>query len=139
MLAGHRLPALSDAGSAAGDRRAACHREAAQRAGRALSEDDPWTALRDFLAAAIKVLLPDPAVPPVFAAATDALERTGDLKRRLAAAFVELLARAHTAGVIDSGVTEADMIPLMCGIAYAANIPKSPRSDRTSRARPALP
>jgi len=93
-----------------------------RRAEHALAEDDPWTALREFLAAAIEVLLTDPAVPPVFAAATDALEHTGDLKRRLATAFAELLARAHAAGVIDPGVTESDMTPLMCGIAYAANI-----------------
>ncbi|MGC5562088.1 TetR/AcrR family transcriptional regulator [Streptomyces sp. FR-108] len=93
-----------------------------RRAERSLAEDDPWTALREFLAAGIEVLLTDPAVPPVFAAATDTLEGTGDCKRRLAAAFAELLARAHAAGVIDSGVTESDMNPLMCGIAYAANI-----------------
>ncbi|MER7972852.1 TetR/AcrR family transcriptional regulator [Streptomyces sp. NPDC096080] len=96
--------------------------ELVRRAEHALAGDDAWTALRDFLAAAIEVLLTDPALPPVFAAATDALEHTGDLKRGLASAFAELLARAHTAGVIDPGVTEADMIPLLCGIAYAANI-----------------
>ncbi|MFB6785792.1 TetR/AcrR family transcriptional regulator [Streptomyces olivaceus] len=103
-----------------------------RRAEHALAEDDPWTALRDFLAAAIEVLLTDPAVPPVFAAATDALEHTGDLKRRLVTAFAELLARAHAAGVIDSGVTESDMTPLMCGIAYAANIQSA--LDPTERA-----
>jgi AcrR family transcriptional regulator len=103
-----------------------------QRAEHALAEDDPWLALREFLAAAIETLLTDPAVPPVFAAATDALEHTGDLKRRLATAFAELLARAHAAEVIDSGVTESDMIPLMCGIAYAANIQSA--LDPTERA-----
>ncbi|MFE0358090.1 TetR/AcrR family transcriptional regulator [Streptomyces nigra] len=93
-----------------------------RRAEHALAGDDPWTALREFLAAVTEVMLTDPAVPPVFAAATDALEHTGDLKQKLATAFAELLARAHAAGVIDSGVTESDMTPLLCGIAYAANI-----------------
>jgi AcrR family transcriptional regulator len=93
-----------------------------RRAEHALTEPDPWMALRDFLAAAIEALLTDPAVPPVFAAPTDSLEHTGDLKRGLVTAFTELLTRAHAAGVIDSSVTEADMIPLMCGIAYAANV-----------------
>ncbi|MGW5134659.1 TetR/AcrR family transcriptional regulator [Streptomyces sp. NPDC004135] len=93
-----------------------------RRAEHALAEDDPWVALREFLAAVIEVMLTDPAVPPVFAAATDTLEDTGDLKRGLATAFGELLARAHAAGVIDSSVTESDMTPLMCGIAYAANM-----------------
>ncbi|MFF3256378.1 TetR/AcrR family transcriptional regulator [Actinacidiphila glaucinigra] len=92
------------------------------RAEHALTEHDPWLALREFLAAVIEVLLTDPAVPPVFAAATDTLEHTCNLKQRLATAFAELLARAHSAGVVDSGVTESDMTPLMCGIAYAANI-----------------
>ncbi|WP_422770651.1 TetR/AcrR family transcriptional regulator [Plantactinospora sp. WMMC1484] len=93
-----------------------------RRAEQALTEADPWTALRDFLAAAIEALLADPAVPPVFAATTNSLEHTGDLKRGLASAFAELLTRAHAAEVIDSSVTEADMTPLMCGIVYAANL-----------------
>lgn len=97
-----------------------------RRAEHALAEPDPWTALRDFLAAAIEALLADPAVSPVFAAGADSLARTGDLKHGLATAFTELLARAHAAGVIDSSVTEADMIPMMCGIAYAANVHSAP-------------
>ncbi|MET8357301.1 TetR/AcrR family transcriptional regulator [Micromonospora sp. NPDC005171] len=93
-----------------------------RRAEHALTEADPWIALRGFLTAAIEALLADPAVPPVFAAATSSLEHTSDLKRGLADAFTKLLTRAHQAGVIDSNVTEADMIPLMCGIAYATNV-----------------
>ncbi|MBB4684393.1 TetR/AcrR family transcriptional regulator [Amycolatopsis jiangsuensis] len=96
--------------------------ELVRRAGQALTEPDPWTALRAFLAAAIEALLTDPAVPPVFSAVTDSLEHTGDLKRGLVTAFTELLARAHAAEVIDSRVTEADMAPLMCGVAFAANV-----------------
>ncbi|MFF9490199.1 TetR/AcrR family transcriptional regulator [Streptomyces sp. NPDC014676] len=103
-----------------------------QQAEHAVAGDDPWIALREFLAAAIEVLLTDPAVPPVFAAATDTLEHTGELKRRLATAFAELLAHARAAGVIDPGVTESDMTPLMCGIAYAANIHSA--LDPTERA-----
>jgi AcrR family transcriptional regulator len=93
-----------------------------RRAEHALTEPDPWTALRDFLAAAIEALLADPAVPPVFAAPTNSLEHIGDLKRGLVTAFAELLTRARGAGVIDPSVTEADLTPLICGIAYAANV-----------------
>jgi AcrR family transcriptional regulator len=93
-----------------------------RRAEHALTEADPWIALRDFLAAAIEALLADPAVRPVFAAVTNSLEHTGNLKHGLATAFAELLTRAHAAEVIDPSVTETDMTPLMCGIAYAASI-----------------
>ncbi|MDY7088483.1 MAG: TetR/AcrR family transcriptional regulator [Actinomycetota bacterium] len=96
--------------------------ELARRAGQALTEPDPWTALHDFLGAAIETMLADPAVPPVFAAATTVLEHTGDLRRGLVTAFAQLLSRAHAAGVIDPAVTEADMAPLMCGVAYAATV-----------------
>lgn len=93
-----------------------------RRSEHALTEADPWTALRVFLAAAIQALLADAAVPPVLAATTNSLEHTGDLKRGLVNAFAELLTRAHRAEVIDSSVTEADLTPLICGIAYAANV-----------------
>ncbi|MGW2094555.1 TetR/AcrR family transcriptional regulator [Promicromonospora sukumoe] len=110
--------------------------ELVQRAEQALADPDPWTALRDFLAAAIEAMLTDPAVPPVLAAATDSLEQTSELKHGLATAFTDLLARAHAAGVIDPGVTEADMTPLMCGIAYAANVHSE--LDRSERAATGL-
>lgn len=99
---------------------------------RGLAASDPWTALRDFLNAAIDAQLSDAAMPPVFAAPADALPRTTELKQRVIELFEQLLHRAHAAGVVDPGVTEADMLPLMCGIAYAANV--HPAADARERA-----
>ena len=99
---------------------------------RALSGDDAWTALRDFLAAAVDAQLADPALPPVFAAPADALPHTTALKQRLTAMFGQLLDRAHTSGAADPTVTTADMVPLMCGVMFAANV--HPAADHHARA-----
>ena len=101
-----------------------------------LATDDPWAALCDFLHIAIEVQLSDPAVPPVFAAPADALPRTTELKRRIVDRFERLLHRAHAAGVADPGVTKADLMPLMCGVAYAANVhPAADARDRVATGR----
>ncbi|WP_246607873.1 TetR/AcrR family transcriptional regulator [Paractinoplanes toevensis] len=89
---------------------------------RALSGGDPWAELRDFLLAAVDAQVSDPALPPVFAAPVDALPRTTELKRGLTEMFGRLLDRAHAAGVADPAVTKADMLPLMCGVMFAANV-----------------
>jgi AcrR family transcriptional regulator len=104
----------------------------AERAEQALADPDPWPALHGFLAAGIQVQLTDASVPPVLAAATDALDRTTELKHRVAGLFGRLLDRVHAAGAIDPGVSEADLASLMCGIAYAANV--HPALDTTERA-----
>ncbi|WP_290056835.1 TetR/AcrR family transcriptional regulator [Amycolatopsis solani] len=96
--------------------------ELAERAEQALAAPDPRSALREFLAAGIQVQLTDAAVPPVFAAATDALARTTELKRELNAGFGRLLARAQAAGAIDPGLSEVDLVALVCGVAYAVNV-----------------
>ncbi|BCY11218.1 TetR/AcrR family transcriptional regulator [Actinoplanes sp. L3-i22] len=102
----------------------------------ALAGDDPWTALRDFLFAAVDAQLTDPALPPVFAAPVDALPATTELKQRLIGMFGQILARAHTAGVADPTVTRADMLPLMCGVMFAANVHQDPAApDRAATAR----
>lgn len=102
----------------------------------ALTGADPWAALRDFLLASIDAQVTDPALPPVFAAPVNALPRTTELKQRLTDTFGRLLDRAHAAGVADPEVTKADMLPLMCGVMFAANVhhdPGSPARAATAR------
>jgi AcrR family transcriptional regulator len=87
---------------------------------RALADDDPWQALSNFLFAAIDAMLTDASVSPVTAARDDALPRTTELKVRLAALCGQLADRAHAAGTLRSDMNQADLIPLVCGVVYAA-------------------
>ncbi|MEU8193573.1 TetR/AcrR family transcriptional regulator [Microbispora amethystogenes] len=103
---------------------------------RALSGGDPWTTLRDFLFAAADAQITDASVSPVFAAPVNALPHVCELKERLAVLFGKLLDQARAAGVIDPGVTQADMVPLMCGVAFAATVhPAADTEDRAATAR----
>lgn len=102
----------------------------------ALADGDSWTALRDFLFAATDAVIADVPLSPVFAAPVNALPLTTELKQRLTALFGRLLDQAHAAGAADPGVTQADMVPLMCGVVYAANVhPAATAKDRAANAR----
>jgi AcrR family transcriptional regulator len=87
---------------------------------RALAGGDPWQALAGFLSAAIDLMLTDASIPPVTIAPDNVLPRTTELKARLQDLCSQLLARARDAGAVRRDVTQADLIPLMCGVAYAA-------------------
>jgi AcrR family transcriptional regulator len=103
---------------------------------RALSDGDPWSTLCDFLFAATDAQITDASLPPVFAAPVSALPHTTELKQRLIALFGQLLDRAHAAGTADPGVTRADMLPLMCGVMFAANMHAATNAtDRAVTAR----
>ncbi|MDH6695570.1 hypothetical protein [Streptomyces sp. MAA16] len=100
------------------------------------ADGDAWTALRDFLFAATDAVIADVSLSPVFAAPVNALPHTTELKQRLTALFGRLLDQAHPAGAADPGVTQADMVPLMCGVVYAANVhPAATAEDRAANAR----
>ena len=92
------------------------------RAEEALRGDDPWAALSGFLHAGTVAATVDASLSPVFAAPVDALTHTTALKRRLNEAFGRLLDRAQAAGLTDPAVTQADLVPLMCGVVYAAAV-----------------
>jgi AcrR family transcriptional regulator len=94
----------------------------AAHAERALAADDPWVALRDFLFAAVDAQSADASLPPVFASADSVLPRTAELKERLVVMFGQLLGRARAAGAVDPALTSDDMIPLMCGVMFAAKV-----------------
>lgn len=102
---------------------------------RALSGSDPWAALSDFLHATVDVLTSDASVSAVYAASQDALPETTELKQRLTALTGRLWAQAHAVGSAGVDVRQADLMPLMCGVVYAATVhPPMDTEDRSTAA-----
>jgi AcrR family transcriptional regulator len=101
----------------------------------ALLNDDAWAALAGFLAAVLDAQMLDLAVSPVSAAATNVLPRITQLKITLATIGGQLLDKARDAGAIRADVTESDIVPLMCGIAYAATAHDDSKAGRATTAR----
>jgi AcrR family transcriptional regulator len=112
-----------------------CLETLAAHAQRALADTDPWRALESFLAHTVEAQVTDPALPPVAAAHTDALARTTELKTSLWSNGATLLDRARQAGAVRPGLTATDMVPLMCGIAYAVTVHGGTPADRLDTAR----
>lgn len=92
----------------------------AAHAERALTEADSWQALEGLLRALTDTQMTDAALSPVFAAAEHALPDTTALRDRILAVSGDVLDRAQVAGTARADVKRADLIPLMCGVAYAA-------------------
>ncbi|WP_327251475.1 TetR/AcrR family transcriptional regulator [Streptomyces sp. NBC_01244] len=101
---------------------------------RALADDNPRSALAGFLACTIEAQVTDASLPTVAAATTDALPRTTELKQSLRSVGAQLLERARGAGVVRPDLTSEDLVPLMCGVAYAANVHSVP-ATRVDTAR----
>ncbi|ASW52936.1 TetR/AcrR family transcriptional regulator [Plantactinospora sp. KBS50] len=101
----------------------------------AVHDTDAWRALTGFLMHTVEAQVGDPSLATVSAATRDALPRTTELKRSLRSAGSTLLARAHDAGVVRADLTAADLVPLMCGIAYAAEVHRETPAERTATAR----
>ncbi|WP_371675570.1 TetR/AcrR family transcriptional regulator [Streptomyces sp. NBC_01276] len=89
---------------------------------KALADDNPGRGLADFLTRTIEAQVTDASLATVTASATDALPRTTELKRTLWPVGGRLLDRARDAGVVRPDLTSDDLVPLMCGVAYAANV-----------------
>lgn len=102
---------------------------------RALADTDPWRALEVFLTRTVEAQVTDASLAPVTAAPADALPRTTELKQSLWSAGHALLGRAREAGAVRPDVTSADLVPLMCGIAYAVHVHGGPDADRADTAR----
>jgi AcrR family transcriptional regulator len=96
----------------------------------ALADTDPWQALTRFLSRVVEAQLTDAALPPVAAAAEDALPRTTQLKESLETSGTALLDRARDAGAVRPDLAAADLVPLMCGIAHAVNVHGGTPADR---------
>ncbi|WP_042372882.1 TetR/AcrR family transcriptional regulator [Streptacidiphilus neutrinimicus] len=109
--------------------------EALAASGRAaLADADPRHALEGFLSRVVEAQVTDAALPPVAAAAEDALPRTTELKRSLAEAGTALLDRARDAAAVRCDLAAADLVPLMCGIAHAVNVHGGTPAERVATA-----
>ncbi|MER5929252.1 TetR/AcrR family transcriptional regulator [Streptomyces sp. NPDC002054] len=113
---------------------APCLEALAAHGEQALADEDPRRALTGFLTRTIEAQVTDASLPAVTAAPTDTLPRTTELKRTLWSVGAQLLERARDAGAVRADLTSDDLVPLMCGIAYAANVHSSPAA-RTETAR----
>ncbi|MFI9754373.1 TetR/AcrR family transcriptional regulator [Streptomyces collinus] len=92
------------------------------RAERALTEEDPWNALADFLDVTLEAQLADPSLTIVRAAPERVLPRTEELTATLDSLAGQLLDRTRAAGAVRGVVTWDDLLPLMCGLAFAAQV-----------------
>ncbi|MFI6150002.1 TetR/AcrR family transcriptional regulator [Streptomyces sp. NPDC051109] len=88
----------------------------------ALSDPDPWHALEGFLTRTLEAQVTDASLAPVTAAPEDALPHTTELKTALWSTGRVLLDRAREAGAVRPDLASGDLVPLMCGIAYAVNV-----------------
>ncbi|PQZ53505.1 MULTISPECIES: TetR/AcrR family transcriptional regulator [unclassified Microbacterium] len=105
---------------------------------RALDNEDPWQSLADFLGHTIEAQVNNPALSTVNAALVNVLPRTVELKATLGPLAGQLLDRARRSRAVRSDLTSEDVIPLMCGIAFAVTAHDvHRRADRDSRVRTA--
>lgn len=113
---------------------APCLEALAAHGEQALADEDPGRALAAFLTRTIEAQVTDASLPAVTAAPTDALPRTTELKLTLRTVGAQLLERARAAGAARTDLTPDDLVPLMCGVAYAATVHGSP-ATRVETAR----
>ncbi|MQS16676.1 TetR/AcrR family transcriptional regulator [Streptomyces kaniharaensis] len=113
---------------------APCLEALAAHGEQALADTDPWRALEGFLFRTVEAQVTDASLAPVAAAATDTLPRTTELKSALRSAGTALLDRAREAGAVRPDLASADLVPLMCGIAYAVNVHGGSPADRIDTA-----
>ncbi|POX58683.1 TetR family transcriptional regulator [Streptomyces sp. Ru62] len=102
---------------------------------RALTEEDTWSALAGFLDVTLEAQLTDPSLTIVRAAPERVLPRTEELTARLDSLAGRLLDRTRAAGAVRGVVTWDDLLPLMCGIAFAANVHAGDRQTRLESGR----
>ncbi|MFD4134972.1 TetR/AcrR family transcriptional regulator [Streptomyces goshikiensis] len=114
---------------------APCLEALAAHGERALADADPWRALEGFLTRTVEAQVTDAALAPVTAAPDDALARTTELKAALWSAGDTLLHRARAAGAVRPDLEPADLVPLMCGVAYAVGVHGGDPADRVVTAR----
>lgn len=103
-----------------------------QAAERAVQQDDPWAAFRDFLVRFVDAQLLDAALSSVLSTPTATLPGTAHLLDELSSLFDTLFVRVRAAGLLAPGITLADMTPLMCGVAFSARM--HPATDTQQQA-----
>ncbi|HEX8868153.1 MAG TPA: TetR/AcrR family transcriptional regulator [Lentzea sp.] len=112
-----------------------CLEALADHGRQALTDDDPWHAFSEFLKRLVEVQVSDPSLAKVAAAAEDTLPRTTELKQQIIATGTELLTKARATGSVREDLADGDLVPLMCGIAYATYVHSDGPADRLPTAR----
>lgn len=102
---------------------------------RALKHDDAWKAFSEFLTRLVEAQVSDPSLAKVAATADDTLPRTTELKQQVMTIGTELLTRARAAGAVRPDLADGDLVPLMCGVAYATYVHSDGPADRLPTAR----
>jgi AcrR family transcriptional regulator len=102
---------------------------------KALQDDNAWHAFSEYLHRVVEAQVSDPSLARVTAAAQDTLPRTTELKQQIMATGTELLARARAAGAVRADLADGDIVPLMCGVAYATYVHSDTPADRLPTAR----
>ncbi|WLW50821.1 TetR/AcrR family transcriptional regulator [Streptomyces sp. YU58] len=105
------------------------------RAERALAEEDAWKALSGFLDVTVEALLTDASLTAVRAAPERVVARTEELTAALDSLAGRLLDRARAADAVRGVVTWDDLLPLVCGIAFAAKVHADDREARLASGR----
>lgn len=101
----------------------------------ALADGDAWHGFATFLGHVVDAQINDPSISPVAAAAADTSARTTELKARLTAVSTAGLARVRDGGLITAELADGDLVPLLCGIAYAASAHGGDKDAITDSAR----
>ena len=101
----------------------------------ALQDDNAWHALSEYLKRIVEAEVSDPALAKVVATAHDTLPRTTELKKQIVTTGTELLARARANGAVRADLADGDLVPLMCGVAYATYVHSDTPADRLPTAR----
>jgi AcrR family transcriptional regulator len=112
-----------------------CFETLVRRGEEALRDDDAWRAFAGFVNQVVEAQVTDPALAKVSATAADTLPRTTELKQQIIATGTTLLVRARTAGTVRADLADGDLVPLMCGIAYATYVHSDGPADRLPTAR----
>ncbi|MGW4211051.1 TetR/AcrR family transcriptional regulator [Lentzea sp. NPDC004789] len=112
-----------------------CLENLATHGRQALEDDNPWHAFSDYLTRLVEAQVSDPSLAKVAATAHDTLPRTTELKQQIIATGTQLLTRARTAGAVHADLADGDLVPLMCGIAYATYVHSDTPADRLPTAR----
>ncbi|HUQ57590.1 TetR/AcrR family transcriptional regulator [Lentzea sp.] len=101
----------------------------------ALHDNDAWQALAGYLTRLVEAQVSDPALAKVSATGENALPRTTELKRHILTIGAQLLNRARDTGAVRPDLADGDLVPLMCGIAYATHVHGDATTDRLTTAR----
>ncbi|MEV6235940.1 TetR/AcrR family transcriptional regulator [Lentzea sp. NPDC051838] len=112
-----------------------CLEALADHGRKALEDPDPWHAFSEFLTRLVEAQVSDPSLAKVAATATDTLPRTTELKQQIMTAGTEVLTRARAAGAVREDLADGDLVPLMCGVAYATYVHSDGPADRLPTAR----